>query len=115
MIDLLTAIAMLLGSLFCLLGAVGMIRMPDMLTRMQAATKTGTLGVGLIAVAYALNAPAAESITQAILIIAFLALTAPIAAHLIARNAYHAGVRPWSRSVRDDLATRTGRSDSSRP
>ena len=48
MVDYLTGLLMLLGSIFCLVASVGIVRLPDALTRMHAATKTGTLGTGLL-------------------------------------------------------------------
>lgn len=51
--EVFAAILMVIGSLFCLVSAVGMLRLPDTLMRMHAATKAGTLGTGLIVVAAA--------------------------------------------------------------
>ncbi len=98
-----TAVLMLLGSAFCLLGAVGMLRMPDLFTRLQAATKTGTLGVGCIMVGVAVHFGELGIAARSLLVVVFLFLTAPIAAHVIARAAYFVSVPLWSRTAIDEL------------
>jgi multicomponent Na+:H+ antiporter subunit G len=101
--DILTAFLMLAGSLFCLLGAVGIIRMPDLFTRLQAATKTGTLGVGFILVGVAIHFGELGVSVRAVLVIAFLFLTAPVAAHVIARAAYFVRIPLWEHTQLDQL------------
>jgi multicomponent Na+:H+ antiporter subunit G len=54
MIEYLTGVLMVTGSIFCLVAALGIVRLPDPLTRMHAATKAGTLGAGLLIIAEAL-------------------------------------------------------------
>lgn len=103
-LDLLTAAMLLLGGGFCLLGAVGVIRMPDLYTRLQAATKTGTLGLGCLMVGVALHFETLGVSVRALLVIAFLLLTAPIAGHVIARAGYHSGTPRWHRTVIDERA-----------
>jgi|GEM_PF-283526 len=103
-LGLVPAALILLGGGFTLLAAIGLLRMPDLYMRMQSATKAGTLGVALIAIGAGAHFGRAEFLIEALLIIAFLFLTAPIASHLIARAAYHARTPLWDRSVRDDLA-----------
>jgi multicomponent Na+:H+ antiporter subunit G len=103
MIEVMTALMMLLGAGFCLLGAIGMVRMPDVFTRLQAATKTGTLGVGCIMVGVALHFGDLGVAVRALLVVVFLFLTAPIAAHVIARAAYFVAVPLWNRTSLDEL------------
>lgn len=98
-----TAVLMLLGSAFCLLGAVGMVRMPDLFTRLQAATKTGTLGVGCIMVGVAVHFGDLGITARSVLVVVFLFMTAPIAAHVIARAAYFVAVPLWDRTAIDEL------------
>jgi multicomponent Na+:H+ antiporter subunit G len=105
--DVLIASMLVLGGLFCLLAAVGMLRMPDLYTRLQAATKAGTLGVGLIALAVILHFASLPAVVRGILTILFLFLTAPVAAHVIARAAHTSGVPLWNRSSLDDLNNTT--------
>jgi len=103
MIQIATSLMMLLGGAFCLLGAVGMLRMPDLFTRLQAATKTGTLGVGFVMLAAAVHFQDLGVSVRAILVIIFLFLSAPIAAHVIARAAYFVNVPLWDATVVDEL------------
>lgn len=92
MSELIVAGLVLVGGLFGALGALGLIRLPDVLIRMHASTKTGTLACGLIIVAAAVFFGSPEITIRAIAIILFLLLTAPIAAHMIGRAAFSTGV-----------------------
>jgi multicomponent Na+:H+ antiporter subunit G len=101
--DLLAAGLVLVGGAFVLLAGVGVLRMPDLFTRMQAATKGATLGAGCLLLAVAVHYRNLDVSARAVLVIAFVFLTAPIAAHLIARAAYAVGVPLWAGTVRDEL------------
>lgn len=103
MIDYLVGVLMVLGSIFCLVAAVGVVRLPDALTRMHAATKAGTLGTGLLIVAEALFYRQLGISLRAALVIALLLLTAPVAAHLIGRASYRSGVALSERTWIDEL------------
>jgi len=91
------------GALFMLLAAVGVLRMPDLFTRMQASTKAATLGVGCILLGVTLHFDTLAVTTRALAVIAFVFLTAPVAAHMIARAAYFVGVPLWEGTVIDEL------------
>jgi multicomponent Na+:H+ antiporter subunit G len=93
----------LAGAAFSALAAIGVARMPDLLTRMQAATKAGTLGVACAVLAAALHFRSALAVVEAALVVAFLFATAPIASMLIARAAYLTGAPIWPQTTRDDL------------
>lgn len=92
-----------IGSLFALLAAVGILRMPDLYMRIQAAAKAATLGVSCIVLAAVVHFTETGVTTRALLVIAFLFLTAPVAAHIIGRAAYAAGVPLWERTLVDEL------------
>ena len=100
--EILAAALMLLGSALALIASVGVIRMPDMFSRMQASSKAGTLGVGLIAAGAAVFFHAVPVTSRALLIILFFLLTAPVAAHLIARSAYLMRVPMWEGTLMDE-------------
>jgi len=87
MIDVLAGILCLLGGAFALIAAVGILRLPDVLTRMHASTKAGTLASALILVALALQFQEIGVTAKAIAGILFLMLTAPLAAHMLGRSA----------------------------
>jgi multicomponent Na+:H+ antiporter subunit G len=93
----------LVGALFVLIAAIGVLRMPDLLLRTAAATKASTFGLGLILLGAALGFASLETVSKAIAIIGFVALTAPIAAHMISRAAYLDKVRLWEKTVINEL------------
>jgi len=94
MMQYLAAVAVLLGAVFGLLAAIGIVRLPDLYTRLHAASKAGAVGSGLILIAVALISTDGSVLLRAILGIIFLLLSTPIAAHLLARAAYKAGELP---------------------
>jgi multicomponent Na+:H+ antiporter subunit G len=98
--DALTAGFLLFGALFMLLGAVGIIRMPDVFTRMQATTKATTLGTACTLLSVALHFAELGVATRALLIVCLVFLTAPIAAHMLGKAAYRIGVELWAGSKR---------------
>ena len=104
--NILTALFLVFGSLFCLVAALGMLRLPDTVIRMHAATKAGTLGAGLILIAEAFFFAEVGITLKALAAISFLLLTAPVAAHLIGRAAYYSGIRLWHKTWIDQLKDR---------
>lgn len=103
MTEILIAALLLLGSGLVLIGAIGAVRMPDLMLRMHATTKAGALGGGAIAVAGGLFFADADVMVRALAIVAFVVLTAPVAAHVIARAGYFVGVPFWDRTLKDEL------------
>ncbi|QDV44512.1 Na(+)/H(+) antiporter subunit G [Stieleria neptunia] len=102
MSDLLTAVLLITGTSFALLAAIAVVRMPDLYTRMHGATKSATLGVGCTVLSAAVGLGNMETTTVAILIIGFLFVTTPVAAHMIGRAAYRQHVPMWQGSVIDE-------------
>jgi multicomponent Na+:H+ antiporter subunit G len=92
-----------LGTLFILLAAIGMLRMPDFYTRTSVTTKAVTLGIGLILCGAALYFYDIAVTSRVIAIILFIILTAPVGAHMIGRAAYRSGNKLWDKSVMDDM------------
>jgi len=105
MTEVLTTALVLVGAAFVLIAAIGLLRMPDLLMRMHAATKAGSLGAGLLLGAVALAFSDAGVTVRALATIGFLFLTAPVSAHVIGRAAYRSGVRLWEKTCLDELAT----------
>jgi multicomponent Na+:H+ antiporter subunit G len=101
--DILTAFFLLSGSLFSVVAALGMLRLPDTVMRMHAATKAGTLGAGLILIAEAFFYAESGITLRVLAAITFLLLTAPVAAHLIGRAAYYSRIRLWHKTWIDQL------------
>lgn len=104
MIELLTALAVFAGGFFSLAAGLGVLRMPDILIRMHASTKAGTLGCGLILLAVALHFGEIGIVARAAAAIIFLMITAPVAAHMIGRAAYRTGVPLCPGTVIDEAA-----------
>lgn len=100
--DVLTAAAWLAGSGFALLAAIGVLRMPDVFTRMQASTKASTLGLGCLLIGAAIQLGDLASIIRVGSIGAFVLLTTPVAAHVIAKAAYFGRVPLWKGTVLDE-------------
>jgi multicomponent Na+:H+ antiporter subunit G len=102
--DIIVSILIVLGGSFAAIAGLGLLRLPDVLVRMHATTKAGTLGVGLIVLGVSVHFASSLVITKALLIIAFLFLTAPVGAHLIARAAYRRRIHLWGKTRFDDDA-----------
>ena len=94
---------MALGAALMLLAGVGILRMPDLFTRMHVATKSATLGVGCILVAVAIFFADIGVFTRALLVIIFFFLTAPVGAHLLGRAGYIVGTPLWEGTKWDEL------------
>ena len=101
-------ILVIVGALFSLLSALGVLRFPDLYTRLHAAAKSGVVGAGLIILAIPLAALDPAIAARAVVAVAFLALTTPISAHLLARAALQAGVPPANITVVNDLEKESG-------
>lgn len=83
------SVVLVLGAAFSLVASVGVLRLPDLLTRMHAASKAGAVGGGLVLLAVALMSFDAGVALRAVVSIVFLLLTTPLAAHLLARSNHH--------------------------
>ncbi len=103
MIEIISGVFLILGSLFILLSAIGIIKMPDLYTRMSATTKASTLGIGLVLIGTAFFWGNVGIVVRSIAIITFLLLTAPVAAHIIGRAAYFDKVPLWDKTQIDEL------------
>ena len=102
MIEIIVCVLMLVGSAFSVVGALGLVRFPDIYTRMHAATKVGTLGSGLIMAGTALHFADPAIVLRCILVVFFLLLTAPIGAHMIGRASLRLGITPWTQKGADE-------------
>jgi len=102
-VSVLIALLLVLGALFMLLAGIGLLRLPDLYTRMSATSKAATLGASLVLLGAALHFGTAAAVGRALVIVAFLFLTAPLAAHAIGRAGYRRGSPPWEGTVADEL------------
>lgn len=87
MIEILTGLLALAGGVFALVASVGVLRFPDVLTRMHASSKVGAFAGSLSLLAAAIDIGHLSAFTRSLFAILFLFITAPIAAHLLGRAA----------------------------
>lgn len=104
LVDVIAILLMLIGVLFLLIAAIGVLRFPDVLQRMHASTKTGTVGAGLVVIGSVVLHGEFWSIVTGILILLFLLLTVPVAAHVLGRAAYVSGAPLIGLEGRDALS-----------
>lgn len=94
MIEVIAGVLILLGAAFTFIAALGLVRLPDIFTRMHASTKAGVLGSSLILIAAGILFGDGGTWARVIAAIFFLLLTAPIAAHMIGRASLDEKHRP---------------------
>lgn len=97
MTDAVATVAVWAGAVFFLAGTVGLLRFPDVYSRLHALTKADTVGLGLIALGLAVDAGSWGSAVRLALTWGLVLLAGTTACHLVARTALQQGVRPWSR------------------
>jgi multicomponent K+:H+ antiporter subunit G len=103
LLDFLTGLVIICGAIFVLIGSVGLVRLPDVFTRLHGPTKATTLGVGGILVGSILYFSIREGLSlHELLVTFFLFLTAPVSAHLLARAALHRRCRSEAPVPEDD-------------
>ena len=104
MSEILSKMVILIGVLFIFFGTVGLVRLPDLYNRLQAATKCVTLGTCSILLGIIVSQGFSAISIKALLCIVFLLLTNPTAAHALAHAAHRSGVKLWNKSVCDQYA-----------
>jgi multicomponent Na+:H+ antiporter subunit G len=102
MSTILAGLLMVGGTAFMLVAAIGLLRLPDLYTRMHAVTKAGTLGIGLTLVSAAVAFGDVSVTTRALVALLFVLLTAPVSAHMLGRAGYLGGVPLWDGTAFDD-------------
>lgn len=103
-LDVVGAVFLLLGAMLCFAAAVGLVRFPDVLTRMHAATKPQTLGLLFVVVGVAFSLQSLKPLGMLALVAILQLLTAPVSAHMVGRTAYRTGQVREDLLVEDDLA-----------
>lgn len=94
-IDLLSWASILAGLFFMIVGTIGVLRMPDVYTRLHAAGMTDTMGAGFLILGMCLQAGLGLLTLRLVLVYLFLAFTSPIGTHALARAALSGGVKPY--------------------
>ena len=96
MLSVLTWALLLSGAFFFLTGALGMVRLPDVFTRMHAAGMADTMGAGLILAGLCVHSGVNLVTVRLLLVLAFVWFTSPIATHALAKAALSGGTRPYT-------------------
>lgn len=100
---ILAGLLVLAGSGFAAIAALGILRLPDIYNRMHSASKAGAVGAGMLLLALALTSDSTPATLRALAAVAFILLTAPLAAHLLAKAAYSVGYKLGPESVLDEM------------
>lgn len=95
--DVVSSVLFLLGCLFALVAGIGVLRFPDLLSRMHAATKPQVFGLTLMVTGLALHVRDVRVLGTLVLVLVFQMITAPVAAHMVGRAGYRTG------KIRSDL------------
>jgi multicomponent Na+:H+ antiporter subunit G len=104
-LDVLSWLSIAAGLFFMVVGTVGILRLPDVYTRLHAAGMTDTMGAGFLLLGMALQAVEGVSLGEVsygfvlvrlVFVYAFLLFTSPIATHALARAGLAGGVEPWT-------------------
>ena len=98
----------LLGSFFAMVGMLGLVRMPEVFTRMHAASVTDTLGVGFLIAGMALQAGLSLVTLKLGFLLALFVFTGPVVTHALAQACLHEGVKPL---LTDDRRNRLQKAD----
>ncbi|MEM9371442.1 MAG: monovalent cation/H(+) antiporter subunit G [Pseudomonadota bacterium] len=93
-LDFVSLICMLIGGFFFLVGALGLLRMPDLFTRMHATSVGDTMGVGFLIVGMCLQSGLSLVTVKLIFILAVVLFTGAVSSHALARAALHDGRKP---------------------
>jgi multicomponent Na+:H+ antiporter subunit G len=105
-VHILSWAAIVSGSFFVLVGSIGLIRMPDMFTRMHAASIIDSIGAGLLIVGMMLQAGPTLITLKLLFIFILFFITSPVATHALAQAALHAGDKPQLKN--DRTGTKAG-------
>lgn len=95
--DYLSAALLFAGGVFFLAGTVGLLRFPDVYTRLHALTKADNVGLGLVIAGLAVQAGSWATAGKLLFIWLLVLLAGASVAHLVARGALHRGIQPWKR------------------
>ena len=98
LLDILTGVLLVVGTVFFAAGSLGVLRFPDVYTRLHALTKADNLGLGFIVIALSLQADSVLVAAKLILIWALVRVAGATASYVVSRAARRSGIEPWRRS-----------------
>ena len=114
-VDIASWVLILLGSVFTVTGALGLVRMPDVYTRMHAVSVIDTLGIGFMILGMALQAGLSLVTLKLLFLLALVFFTWPVVTHALAQACLHDGVVPQLAEDRRDPKSRGADQDQGRP
>ena len=101
-LDILSWISIAIGVFFTLVGGIGLIRMPDLFSRMHPAAILDSTGAGFLLLGFLLQADDWLVAVKLVLIFVFLLFTSPVATHALAHAALLDGLKPWTKARKKD-------------
>ena len=96
------SLLLVIGTLLIMIASIGVLRMPDLYTRMHSATKAGTVGLSALLLAVALAIPDLTVFSRVVGTLLFIFLTAPVATHLLGKAMRHSGYPMWRNTKSSD-------------
>lgn len=106
-VDIASWVFILLGSFFTIAGAIGLVRMPEVFTRMHAASVIDTLGVGLLILGMCMQAGFTLLMLKLLFLLLLFVFTAPVVTHALAQACLHEGIKPLLAEDRRGLSRPT--------
>lgn len=100
--DILSWISIAIGAFFVLVGGIGLIRMPDLFSRMHPAGILDTAGAGFLLLGFMLQSDGWMTAVKLALILVLLLFTSPVATHALAHAALFDGLKPWTKARKKD-------------
>jgi len=101
-LDILSWISIAIGAFFVLVGGIGLIRMPDLFSRMHPAGILDTAGAGFLLLGFMLQSDGWMTAVKLALILVLLLVTSPVATHALAHAALLDGLKPWTKARKKD-------------
>ena len=92
--DIISWVCLITGSVFCVIGGIGLIRLPDFYSRMHGGGITDTLGLGLVLIGLMFQGGGALVTVKLVIILLIALLVSPTSTHAVARAAYKSGLKP---------------------
>jgi multicomponent Na+:H+ antiporter subunit G len=97
-LDVLTLVLLTVGTFFFMAGSIGVLRFPDVYTRLHALTKADNLGLGFIVLALVMGSGSAIVVAKLLLIWVLVLVAGATASHVVSRAARLSGITPWRRT-----------------
>lgn len=93
-LDIVSALSLISGAVFIIIGSIGLVRLPDFFTRLHGAGIAETLGAWLVLLGLLLQSGWSSTSVKLVMIFIFLVITGPTATHALAKSALHGGLKP---------------------